>query len=433
MKIVFKYIVFLIIALATIFTVACEQLQEDYNKPEYTNSIKIGVVGDVSVLREQVESVFFGTKLASEEINRNGGLTIGNETYPIELIFKNSGGSPTIGIDVIYELIDEGAQIIIGPTFSSVAYEMAEVCIANHVLMMTYSATTPELTFLPDNNLVWRTCPSDFTFGSTSAQYCFDSLQTRTAAIFYRDDRFGIGLSNVIKKMFVQKGGTITSSVSFPTDEPDLSLYNFDYEMNSLLKGEPDIIYIISVTSETPILINEIYNSDQYQAFVKKPYIFVNDGILPDELIKNVSTDILGTIIGISSTNIGNENYNTYKENYVNRFGFTPSTFSEHAYDAVYLVSYAMQMANSTDPLVFKTDLFSVSGNQEFLNTLNTDPITINVNEFDIGKYILQQGGIIDYDGASGPINFDLNGDPKPKIIIWGIENNQYVELSYYD
>ncbi len=430
---IFKHIVLLIIISIILFIGSCELLEEDFNTPDYKQSVKIGVVGDVSVLREQVESMFFGAKLASEEINNKGGLTIDEEDYPIELIFKNSGGCPDQGIKVVDELIEEGVQIIVGPTFSSVAVEMAEKCVENNVLLMTYSATTPELTYMQDNNLVWRTCPSDYTFGTISAQYCKDTLQTQNAAILYRDDRFGIGLSEILRIMYIEFGGNITSAVSFPGDEIDLSTYSFDYEMNALLDEEPDVIFIVSFSSEISILINAIYNSDHYQNFENKPYIFVNDGNLPEEIILNVIPDILERTQGITSTNEGNENYITYKNNYIKRFGFAPSTYSEHAYDAVYLIAYAMQKSNSLDPNIFKNDLQSVSGMETLKKNLLEDAIPININEFDIGKRILMSGSFIDYEGASGPINFDEYGDPKPKIVIWGIQNSKYVELTIYD
>lgn len=424
---VIKHIIFLFTALTFVIIMGCEQLEENYNTPEYEQSIKIGVVGDVSVFREHVESMFMGAKLAGEEINKQGGLTILQDDYPIELIFKNSGGSPELGVQVVDELIDEGVQAIIGPTFSSVAIEMAQECIDKEILLMSYSATTPELSMLQDNNLIWRTCPSDFTFGTVSAKHAYDSLEARKAAILYRDDRFGIGLSDVIRMMFNEMGGSITNVVSFPGDEVDISSYSFEAEMSDLLDEEPDIIYIISFSSEIAVLVNKIYNNEQYQNFTKQPYIFANDGILPDELIKNAIPEILETIIGITSTNEGNPNYNVYKNNFINRFGFTPSTYSEHAYDAVYLIAYAMQMCQSTNPSVYKEFLSSVSGLQL------KEPVIINVNEFDIAKNILLKGGSIDYEGASGSIQFDDFGDPKPRMVIWGIEDKEYVKLSYYN
>jgi len=420
------------VSLFFLFATGCEKLNEDYNLPEYNNPLKIGVVGDVSVLREQVENMFFGALLASEEINHFGGVEINNESFEIELIFKNSAGSAEEGVNVTSELISEGVDLIIGPTFSSVAIEMAELCIHNDVLMMTYSATTPELTLLNDKDLIWRTCPSDYTFGTISAQYCYDSLQYRTAAIFYRDDRFGIGLSEIIETNFEELGGYISNSVSFPGDIIDLTTYDLSYELNTLLSEEVDLIYIIAFPSEISILTNKIYNNDLYQALENKPAVFLNDGINAEELIKNGNPEFINTVIGITSTNEGNPNYNIYKTNYKNRFGFSPATYSEHAYDAVYCMAYAMLRANSSDPYNIIQYLREISGIGGYGNDLPSDKIIINVNEFNHGKNIISKGGTIDYEGASGPISFDYFGDPIPKIVIWGIEDNEFVEISYY-
>ncbi|NOQ25287.1 MAG: ABC transporter substrate-binding protein [Bacteroidales bacterium] len=423
---------YIFISLLIVFTAGCEELAEEHNTPDLENPIKIGVVGDVSVLREQVENIFFGVQLASEEINNFDGVEIDGQYHDIELIYENSAGSAQEGIDIVKKFVDDGIKIIIGPTFSSVALEMAETCIKNDVLMMTYSATWPSLSLLDDNDLIWRTCPSDYTFGIVAAQYSYDSLEHRNAAILYRNDRFGKSLSNIIQNKFVALGGEIKSLVPYPDNIVDVDSYNFSYELNTLFKEDIDVVFIISFNSEIAKITNDIYNNERYQDFNVKPNIILSDGIIPEELIKNGNPELLETVIGITSTNTGNPNYCTYKTNYKNRFGFSPVTYSEHAYDALYCISYAMQKANSLDPNEIKTFLREVSGIEVPDEEIIIDQIVINANEFDIGKNMLKIGVSINYEGASGKINFDLNGDPIPKFVIWGIENNEFVELSYY-
>ena len=417
-----------IIFLFFVTSIGCEKLEEEYNTPNYKNPIKIGVVGDVSVLREQVENIFFGVQLASEEINNFDGIEINGENRKLELIYKNSAGNKQEGIKITNELIKEGVEIIIGPTFSSVAVEMANLCIQENVLMMTYSATVPDLSLLDDNDLIWRTCPSDYTFGNVAAKYSFDTLQHRTAAILFRDDAFGVSLSEIIKNKFESLGGEIASYVSYPGDIVDIDSYDFSYELNTLFSGEIDVVFIISFNSEIAKITNEIYTNDLYQNFENKPSIMLSDGIIPEELIINVNPKLLETIIGITSTNEGNPNYTKYKSNYINRFGFSPATYSEHAYDALYCISYAMQKANSIHPVDIKAFLHEVSG----ISDQSPGQVIINANEFDVGKNIIKKGESIDYEGASGQINFDIHGDPIPKFVIWGIENNEFVELSKY-
>lgn len=423
---------YIFISLLIVFLAGCEDLTEENNTPEFKDPIKIGVVGDVSVLREQVENIFFGIQLASEEINNFDGIEIDGKYHDIELIYKNSAGSAQKGIEIVNDFINEGINIIIGPTFSSVALEMAETCIQKGVLMMTYSATWSSLSLLEDNDLIWRTCPSDYTFGNVAAQYSYDSLEHRKAAILYRYDRFGKSLSNIIQDKFEAQGGEIKSSVSYPDNIVDLDSYDFNYELNTLFNEDIDLVFIISFNSEIAKITNEIYNNDLYQSLNVKPNIILSDGIIPEELIKNGNPELLKTVIGITSTNTGNPNYGIYKTNYKSRFGFSPATYSEHAYDALYCISYAIQKANSSDPNEIKTFLREVSGTEISNGVITVEQIVINVNEFNIGKNMINKDESINYEGASGKIDFDQNGDPIPKFVIWGIENNEFVELSYY-
>jgi len=425
----YRYIFIYFVLLPLIFISGCEQLTEDFNRPEYNNPLKIGVVGDVSVLREQVENMFFGAQLAGEEINNVGGIEINGESFEVELVFCNSGGDPAKGVEVCQELKNKGVDFIIGPTFSSVAVEMANFCIENEMLMMTYSTTTPELTYLNDNNLIWRTCPSDASFGNVSAMYSYDSLKVRNAAVLYRNDRFGQGLSEIIENMFVEKGGRVWSNVSFPGDQVDLSSYSFNFELNTIFSNPIDILFIVCFNSEIAAITNRIYNNAYYQQLDKKPLLFVNDGVLAEEIITNGNPELLETIYGITSVNEENTNYNTYKNNYINRFGFMPATYSEAAYDAVYSLAYAIMESESLNPIEVAPHIWQISGSQM---GQYSEVVIINVNEFDIGKNLILKGDPINYEGATGSLDFDVNGDPFPKMVIWKINNNQYTELTHY-
>ena len=86
-----------------------------------------------------------------------------------------------------------------------------------------------------------------------------------------------------------------------------------------------------------------------------------------------------------------------------------------------------MQKSQSILPDDNKQNLRLVTGSEG----INGKPVIINVNEFDKAKTLLLSNVDINYEGASGSINFDINGDPKSKFIIWGIRNSEYTEISH--
>lgn len=406
---------------------ACDHLKEDFNIQPLTNPVKIGVIGDVTIGREAAENVFFAIKMAADEINSTGGLTIHNENREIELIFKNSGGDPELGKTVIDELIAEDVDIILGPTISAVALDMANKCIENDILMMGYSTTSPELSYLNDRNLIWRTCPSDASSGSMMAQYAFDSLEQKSAAILYRNDKFGIAMNDIITYEYNLLGGEIIASANFPTNETELNLYDYSHEINKLLEFEPQIIFAPVFELEIGKITQDLWASTLYQNMNVKPKIFLTEGGFAQELITNGQPNIIENIFGISSSVTTNPNYQAFKNNYIQKYHFEPITYAEHGYDGLYAIAYAMVRAQSIVPQDIKQNLRQVTNGVG----LNDNPVKININEFERAKTLLLSGIEIDYQGASGSISFDENGDPKSQFVIWKIIDKKYTEISY--
>lgn len=424
-----KQILFVLVLIFTLFiNPSCEQLEEDYNRPSFKDPIKIGVVGDVLIGREIAENIFFGIKMAADEINALGGVNINGENRKIQLIFKDSEGSAESGVRVVHELIDEGVQIIIGPTISAVAVEMARECIKNNVLMMSYSATIPEISTLEDNDLIWRTCPSDAFSGRIMAEYATDSLQMYRGVILYRNDNFGSAMAEIIREKFESHNGKIVATEYYPTDV-DVTKYNYDEQIDRLLAYEPHIIFAPVFEEEIGKITQDLWYSSLYQQYTRKPKLFLTEGAFPKELQINGQPEVLETIIGISSSTTNTSNYMMYKNNYINKFGFTPNTYSEHAYDALYSIVFAMLKAKSVIPDNFKNELRNVTQD----TWPNEEDVVVNVNEYEKAYVLLTNNLEINYEGASGKISFDENGDPYSSFVIWGFDDNEYQEITYYN
>jgi branched-chain amino acid transport system substrate-binding protein len=78
-------------------------------------------------------------------------------------------------------------------------------------------------------------------------------------------------------------------------------------------------------------------------------------------------------------------------------------SYAAESYDAVILLALAALEANSTDGVAIAEKLREVSG--------GTGDGT-KATDFASAAQIILDGGTVDYDGNSGPISFDENGDP---------------------
>jgi len=423
------FLLYLFVLIGFNFFSSCENLQEDFNTRSYKNPIKIGVVGDITIGREVVENYFFAAQMAADEINSQGGLTVNGIEHEIELIYKNSGGDPEIGLKVIDELIEQNVHIIIGPTVSDVAMDMAEKCIEKNILMMSYSSSIPDLSNLDDNDLIWRTCPSDALSGRNMANYTSNTLEITRAAILYRDDKFGRAMKEIITQKFESEGGTIVSSEGFPTEDVELNLYDYKPLLNNILEQETQLIFTLIFELEVGKITQDLWSSEIYQNYDIKPKLFLSEGGFIKELSTNGNPEVIKTIIGISSSTSNNPNYTIFKENYFEKYGFNPITYSEHTYDAVYSIAYAIQKSQSILTNDINQKLRSVTGGAG----TNQEAVLVGVNDFTVAKYLLDKNVDINYDGASGSIAFDQYGDPRSSFVIWEIENGEYNEISYIE
>ncbi|MFC1650876.1 ABC transporter substrate-binding protein [Candidatus Latescibacterota bacterium] len=400
---------------------SCSDFEIDLLETSNPNSIKIGVILPLTIERGRQESGYFVAVMAAEEINRAGGINGRN----IEIVLKNDGGSTTKGPEEALSLYNDGVDIILGPAWSSVTMAVSqEVTIPNEMLLISHSATSPRITALEDNGLVWRMAPSDALQGKLGADYLYNVLGKKTVGVIYSTSIWGTDLAGVFKSTFEELGGSdsVVSFVSFP-EEQDWATYNFTTHLDELFENKPEAIYIVSFDNDGAKITNDIYVGD-YVGADYTPLFFSCDGPKSNDFLINGHPEIIDGMIGTLPTGlISDANYTVFIENYKERFGYAPAAYAEHLYDAVYLVAYAMLAAGSELPVDVAAELRSVSGGD-----LDDQGEIINVNEFAEAYSIISNGGTINYNGASGSIELDANGDPVSGVYkIWKVVNGDYV------
>ena len=86
----------------------------------------------------------------------------------------------------------------------------------------------------------------------------------------------------------------------------------------------------------------------------------------------------------------------------------TEYAYAAESYDAVVLIALAALAANSVDGKDIASKLQEVSGGSGDGK---------KATDFASAAQIILDGGVVDYDGYSGPITFDENGDPTEATI----------------
>ncbi len=347
-------------------------------------------------------------RLAASEINDVGGLL----DKEIKLIFKDTGTDSAKAATAATKVISEDHVIaIIGGDASSEALAIAPVAISNNVVQIAVGATSPEYTNLDDNNYCWRTPPSDAFQGKALAKYLKPKYST--AGIIYIDNSYGKGLKNAFKTAFgLDK---ILIEVAFP-ENPGTG-FSYKLVIDSVLATNPDMVFVIayykSGASIINTLITENHTTDNW---------YGSEALKNNDFLTEAGNSANG-LNGVAPLISAGKSANFFRTNFINIYG--EQTFDAlwggYTYDAMALLGLAIKKAGEYTPNAIKNALSEIS---------NPPGDTIYAGEWEKAFNILDNGGEINYQGASGDIDFDQNGDvTDTRYEIWEIQNEEFVHV----
>lgn len=311
------------------------------------------------------------------------------------------------------QLLNAGTHVIIGAASSGVSTQFIDEVVAAERLMISPANTSPDFTTWDDNNLYWRTAPSDLLQGEVLGNLIAQDGVVNLG-IIYLNDAYGTGLESVLTETFEAAGGSVVASESYNAGDT-----TFDAQISSVLAQNPDAIAMITFEEIKTILpavdaagfdTGSLYFVDGNIADYSEDF---DPGMLEGSKGTQPGPD-LGDDFRDQLNEVWTEAGNSELQNW---------NYAAESYDAVILAALAALAANSVEGPEMAAKMQEVSG--------GSGDGTKYDNFADAAQAIID-GEVVDYDGPSGPITFDENGDPTEATI--GIfeydENNSLVRLN---
>jgi len=339
--------------------------------------------------------------------------------FPIGWVVVDSKSNPNTGADAARELIEIGdIQVIIGAAASSSTIAVAEqVAIPNQIPLISYASTSPEITTLADQDFVFRTVPSDASQGIVLADVAYNDKGYRNLSILYIENAYGKGLKDVFKDNFEALGGKVVAEIPHSETKGDDIQVRKTYlsALQQAQTGNSEALVAMSYSQQSNVYIDEAIRGNFFGEI-----LFV-DGSKSEDIIGIIGPDILEGMCGTAPGSISTESLNIFNASYKEEYGELPSLpFMSNTYDAVIiagLAAYAAQaIGEAITPITIRDYLRRVA-----------DPAGIQVIAGPTGlkraMKTLDAGLTINYQGASGEVNFDENGDVIVAFIeIWCYE-----------
>jgi len=312
-----------------------------------SSEVKIGaIVSRTGGVSSYGQSVAKGLDLALEEINAGGGV-LGN---PLTMIYRDDESSPEKGAEVAEDLIkNEGVRLIIGAVSSRVTESVAEVAQKNSVVLISPSASAPELSNAGD--YVFRNYPSDIIEGTAMAEFA-KTNGVRKVVIFAMEDTFGRGLDEVFRRRFESKSRKVLETFFFP---PETSADFFAPMIDRVRELQPQGVYIIAYVEQMAALLTQLKESGCTALKMGSGAVTEDTLALAGEAADNLVYAKPKLDIESSDPKVA-----SFVTAYTEKYGSSPDVFAAHAYDALYALTMAIEEAEMSHPDSVKLQLLNL-------------------------------------------------------------------------
>ncbi|MYE05960.1 MAG: ABC transporter substrate-binding protein [Chloroflexi bacterium] len=371
--------------------------------------LKIGLLADFSgPLAEFGPSIQTGVELAIKQLNDGGGVL----GHPVQLVTGDTALDPTQATEETRRLIEvEGVHAIVGPLASSITLAVVESVAADAgVLVISPSATSPQLTIADDNDFLFRSTVSDAAQGPVLAQLAADEGYTNVGVIFLNDP-YGQGLAEAFEAAW---GG----DANLVSIEPRQASYLA--ELQQAADNDAEVLIVIAFPQEAEIFIREALEQGLFDEF-----LFV-DGSKSQELVDAIGGEYLDGMKG-TAPSPGPESpaLLLFNQSYIAEYGeLSPLPFVAEAYDAAVAIGVAAQAAGSLDRAAIRDSLRTVAGPPG-------DPYAIGGEGVGAALAAVAQGWEVDLEGAATTLDWDENGDITSGYIgVWAYQGGEIVEIS---
>jgi len=293
-------------------------------------------------------------KLAVKEVNENGGVLNGT----LVVIVEDTQTSEVPAVDAANKLVKVNkVPAIIGTTGSGPSMAIIGITTGNGVLQISSSNTGVEFTTYEDNDLYFRTCPSDALQGKAMARLALKEGYTTTSTMVVNNP-YGVGFEEFFNEEFEALGGEVLESVRY-----DPAATTFDSEVEKVCKSKPDFVMLCSYPETGSVIMRTAY---------EKGYMENIEWLLSEGLRTEAFADMVGKdeaenyiVAGLKGTTpdprAGGTAYETFKEKYTAEYEKEVATYCSNSYDAAAVVALAIEKAGNATGIAIRDALRDVA------------------------------------------------------------------------
>ncbi|MEZ5175354.1 MAG: ABC transporter substrate-binding protein [Acidimicrobiia bacterium] len=303
--------------------------------------------------------------------------------------YADTGTDPAIASTNLDQFLTGNHQAILGPAATGVTLGVFDKINESQLPMCSGSNTGAALSAATYDPYYTRTAPSDNIQAPALGDLVLGDGESNVAVV-WRSDEYGRGFGEALAKYHEDSGATVPLAEGY-----DHNAASFSDVAASVVDSGATALVMITFDEGAQIL-------QDLQGAGFDGQIYVADGFKDNVTVDSVGGNaaLLEGIRGTAPSSAPENGDPTFPDRFAAFSPGTPTIFSAHFYDCAIVTVLAAQEAQTNDPTVFVNNMITVTKDGE------------KCTSFADCFALLQEGKDIDYDGASGPLDFGPNGEP---------------------
>ncbi|MEC4884314.1 MAG: ABC transporter substrate-binding protein [Scytonema sp. PMC 1070.18] len=374
--------------------------------------LKIGsllpATGDLASIGQQIIP---SVPLLVETVNACGGVN----GEPVTLVEVDDQTDPKAGAAGMTKLatVDKVAGVV-GSFASSVSTAAVSIAAQNNVMLISPGSTSPVFTEQAKKGEYkgfWaRTVPPDSYQGPALAALAQKRGYKRVSTIVINND-YGVGFEKAFVQAFEKLGGTIVNKNNPVRYDPKAT--TFETEAAAAFAGKPDAVLGVFYVETGSLLLKSAYQ----QSVLQGVQVMLTDGMKSDAFPaqvgktsdgKYIVAGVIGTVPGSNGKALDD-----LRKLWQSKRNSTPGEFAPQGWDAAALLTLAAQAAKENTGTGIASKIREVS-----------NAPGVEVSDVCEGLKLLKEGQDINYQGASGNVDVDENGDVVGVYDVWTVQDD---------
>jgi branched-chain amino acid transport system substrate-binding protein len=304
-------------------------------------TIKIGIAGAHSGdLSSYGLPTVNAAKLVIAQVNAQGGIN----GKKVDLLIEDDVCKPEIATNTATRLLASGAEVILGHVCSGATKAALPIYKNAGILVMSPSATNPELTQSGEYPNFFRTIAPDDAQAKLDADFALGKLGMKKIAIIHDKGDYGKGFAEYAKTFISESGkGQV---VLF--EGVTLGAVDYSAIIQKIKQSEAEAVIFGGYHPEASKIVGMMRKKRMKTLFIS------DDGVKANKFIEVAGNDAEGVYASGPLDTTQNPLANQALADHRKEFNSDPGPFFENAYSAILALVNAIRKAGSTDLAALK-------------------------------------------------------------------------------